>query len=178
MSNFSKLKAMLEVMRNEVLPLVESVAIMGNALSGGVVMRQDTLTSVIVGADYQIENPVIHGEMDVINRFFKLPVHPPAEELLIMVTHEPCPMCATAIALAGFKELWVLFPSDDPAVPGTVVPHLYRDLFGVKGLRQDNNFFDRRYIRTAIEENSRSEELMEIFDEISMRYAAMHTASA
>ncbi|GHV54053.1 hypothetical protein FACS1894216_13260 [Synergistales bacterium] len=178
MGNFDKLKAMLEIMRDEVLPLAESVASVGNDLSGGAVIRRDTLTSVIVGADDQVENPVFHGEIDVINRFFKLPVHPPAEDLLLVVTHEPCPMCATAIALAGFKELWVFFPFNDPTIPDTTAPRLYKNLFGVNGVRKGNEFFERFYIREAIEESSRSKELIAIFDEIYRRYAALYTASA
>jgi tRNA(Arg) A34 adenosine deaminase TadA len=178
MNNTEKLRAMLEVIRDEILPLTESVTTQGNDLLGSAVLRPDTFTSVIVGADNKMANPILHGVMDAINRFFKLPVHPPAEDLIFLSTHDPCPMCAAAIACAGFRELWVLFRREDDDDSDRFSPvgmELYKSLFGVNDIRQDNVFFTRRSLKKAVIAHPHDGELQRILGEIEHRYAVIRS---
>jgi tRNA(Arg) A34 adenosine deaminase TadA len=172
-----KVKKLIEVIRDEILPLTESESARGNEPSGSAIVRSDTLTSVMVGADNRLKNPLFHGDVDAINRFFKLPVHPPAEELIFLATHDPCPMCASAIACAGFKELWILFDWDDYAeLESGVIDDalaMYRGLFGVEGIRQDNGFFTRHSIKRFVATSPGKDELQSLFDEVVHRYAAL-----
>ncbi|MDR0648947.1 MAG: nucleoside deaminase [Synergistaceae bacterium] len=175
MNDAEKVKALLEVIRDEILPLAESEAARGNAPCGSAILRADTLTSVMVGADNRLTNPLFHGDIDAINRFYKLPVHPPAEELIFLATHDPCPMCAAAIALAGFKELWVLM-SDDEVEPDPTLKAsraMYRDIFGVEGIRHENSFFTRHSIRKFVATSPDREELQALLDHVDHRYAAL-----
>jgi tRNA(Arg) A34 adenosine deaminase TadA len=170
-----KVKMLLEVIRDEILPLTESESARGNAPSGSAILRADTLTSVMVGADNRITNPIFHGDIDAINRFFKLPVHPPAEELIFLASHDPCPLCAAAIAWAGFKELWVLFDQDAIEPKGSLKTSIsmYRDIFGVEGIRHENSFFTRHSIKRAVATSPNREELQVLFDDVERRYAAL-----
>jgi len=170
-----KIQTILEVIRDEVLPLTESQVAYGNHVFGGAILRSDTLTSVMVGSNNRRENPLFHGEIDTLNRFFKLPVRPASSDLLFVATHDPCPMCAAAIAWAGFRELWVLFDYKDVEVEfGMSVDHMmYREVFGVEGARADNQFFTKISLKKAIAESSERVRLQQIADEIRKRYAAL-----
>ena len=165
MHDSEKLQKMLEVIRDEILPLTEAEVARGNGVFGGAILRTDTLTSVMVGSDNHVENPLFHGEIDTLNRFFKLPVRPDPGELIFLATHDPCPMCASAIALAGFKELWVLFDRKDTDV--------YRELFGVEGARPENAFFTKHSIKKAVATSPDKEALEAILNEIEKRYEAL-----
>lgn len=175
MHNAEKLRKMLEVIRDEVLPLTESEVARGNHVFGGAIMRSETMTSVMIGSNNRIENPLNHGEIDALNRFFKLPVRPSTKELIFLATHDPCPMCASAIAWAGFKEIWVLFDYEDvkEEFDMPVDTLMYREVFGVDGVRPENTFFTKYNLKKAIEVSTNKEELMELLDEITKRYDAL-----
>ena len=177
MRNVEKIEKMLDVIRDEILPLTECEVTRGNHVFGGAILRPDTLTSVMVGSNNRIENPLFHGEVDTLNRFFKLPVHPKPEELVFLATHEPCAMCAAAIAWAGFRELWVLFGAKEMAEDFNmpVDAEIYKELFGSNGMRPDNKFFKKHSIFEAIAELD-TERFDEIMGEIKKRYAAMEVA--
>lgn len=175
MHETEKIRGILEVIRDEVLPLTESQVACGNHVFGGAIMRADTMTSVMVGSNNRVENPLLHGEIDTLNRFFKLPVRPRSEDLLFVATHDPCPMCAAAIAWAGFKELWVLFNYKDVEAEFDMPVDLlmYREVFGVEGVRPNNRFFSKHSLKEAVAESSDRDSLQPIFDEIKRRYAAL-----
>jgi tRNA(Arg) A34 adenosine deaminase TadA len=170
-----KVRMLLGVVRDEILPLAESESARGNAPSGSAILRSDTLTSVMVGADNRDKNPLFHGDIDAINRFFKLPVHPPTEDLIFLATHDPCPMCAAAIAWAGFKEVWALFDYEEAEQGGMmkIALEMYRELFGVDGIRHENGFFRLHSIRKVIATSPNRDELHALLDEVDRRYAAL-----
>ncbi|MDR3331379.1 MAG: nucleoside deaminase [Synergistaceae bacterium] len=175
MHNSEKLQKLLEVIRDEILPLTESEVQRGNHVFGSAILRSDTLTSVMAGSDNRVENPLFHGEIDALNRFFKLPVRPQAKDLIFLSIEDPCPMCASAIAWAGFKELWVLFGHKDVeadfSMPSAGV--MYRELFGVDGIRLDNLFYKKHSLRKAVAALPEEDELNGILNGIIERYYAM-----
>ena len=178
MRDDEKLEKMLDVIRDEILPLTECEVKRGNHIFGGAVLRPDTLTSVMVGSNNRIENPLFHGEIDALNRFFKLPVRPRPDELLFLATHDPCPMCSAAIAWAGFKEVWFFFCAREVA-EGFGMPvdaEMYKDLFGSAGVRAENKFFRKYSIKEAIDGLSARDKFSGILEEIEKRYAAMSVA--
>lgn len=162
-----KIRKMLEVIRDEILPLTESEVAKGNGTTGGAVLRADTLTSVMIGSSSTGTSPLIHGEMDALTRFFKLPVRPDPSELIFLTTHEPCAMCAAAIGLAGFKEVWTL---RDSKISATTC----RELFGADRARDENSMFVKRSLRRAAADDP---EALEIIAEIDRRYDALAAAA-
>lgn len=165
MNGSDKIKKMLEVIRDEILPLTEGEIANGNGTTGGAVLRADTLTSVMIGSSGTRMNPIMHGEMDALIRFFKLPVHPDPSELIFLTTHEPCAMCATAIGLAGFREIWTLRDSK-------ICNDTCSDIFGTK-MRDENPMFVKRSLRAAAAEDPEAEALIA---EIDGRYDALADA--
>ena len=177
MREVEKIEKILDVIRDEILPLTECETTRGNHVFGGAILRSDTLTSVMVGSNNRVENPLFHGEIDTLIRFFKLPVHPRTDELVFLATHEPCPMCAAAIAWAGFREIWVLFGPEEMAEDFNmpVDMEIYKELFGSNGVRPDNKFFKKYSITGAIAELD-TDRFDETLGEIRKRYAAMNVA--
>jgi tRNA(Arg) A34 adenosine deaminase TadA len=178
MNSEEKLERMLDVIRDEILPLTECEVKRGNHVFGGAIVRPDTMTTVIVGSNNRMENPLIHGEIDTLNRFFKLPVRPRADELIFLSTHDPCPMCAAAIAWAGFREIWYLFGYAD-VVEKFGMPidlEIYKELFGTNGVKNKNKFFEKHSIKEAIEESSDPDRYAQTLEEIEKRYAALEVA--
>jgi tRNA(Arg) A34 adenosine deaminase TadA len=175
MRDEEKIERMLDVIKDEILPLTECEVKRGNHVFGGAVLREDTMTSVMVGSNNRVESPLFHGEMDALNRFFKLPVRPKTSELIFLATHDPCPMCAAAIAWAGFRELWVLFSYRDieEEFGMTVDIEMYREIFGANGARSENKFFVKRSILDAIDESSDPEKFGPVLEEIRKRYGAL-----
>ncbi|KAI1174250.1 guanine deaminase [Nemania sp. FL0916] len=73
------------------------------------------LVCVGVNSASQRGNPTLHGEMDAINRCSEVLQNPPfglspaeaslaLRDLTLYTNGEPCPMCASAIRWAGFRE--------------------------------------------------------------------------
>jgi tRNA(Arg) A34 adenosine deaminase TadA len=175
MRDDEKIEKMLDVIKDEILPLTECEVKRGNHVFGGAILRPDTMTSVMVGSNNRVENPLFHGEIDTLNRFFKLPVHSRADELIFLATHDPCPMCAAAIAWAGFKELWYLFDHKDIVekfgMPADL--EMYKEVFGTKGIRADNKFFRKYSIKEAVAALPDHERFAPAMEEIEKRYTAL-----
>ncbi|MDR3354649.1 MAG: nucleoside deaminase, partial [Synergistaceae bacterium] len=169
MNGTEKLRRLLEIIRDEIIPLSESEIHRGNHIFGSAIIRADTLTSVMVGSDNRVENPLFHGEMDALNRFFKLPVRPNAKDLIFLSVNDPCPMCASAIAWAGFKELWILFGAREVEADFSMpaVNLMYRELFGVEGIRPENPFFERHSLKKAVQSASNHADLQKLLEEIT-----------
>ena len=83
---------------------------------GTVIIRQARGECVAVGANRSDENPILHGEIDAINRCAA--AHPGIDwsELVLYTTAEPCSMCLSAIAWAGIPDVYY----------GTSIPYLQR----------------------------------------------------
>jgi tRNA(adenine34) deaminase len=81
---------------------------------GAVIIRPATGECLAMGANRLDENPVLHGEIDAINRCAA--AHPGIDwtDLALYTTAEPCPMCQSAIAWAGIPEVYY----------GTSIPRL------------------------------------------------------
>lgn len=57
------------------------------------------------GYDRSSESPLLHGEMDALNRYFASDRNVPLERLQLYTTAEPCPMCAGALYWARIPKV-------------------------------------------------------------------------
>lgn len=166
-------KTMLLAVKDYLLPLTKKEVARGNHVFGGLILDKITLEVLVAGSNNRIESPLFHGEIDTLNRFFKLPQRPPTENLIFLASHDPCPMCAASIAWAGFHELWTLFDyedvQDDFNMPIDLI--MFKELFGCSGIKKENPFFRKYSLKQAMHTHPQKETLVKIFEEIRESYA-------
>lgn len=87
----------------------------GNKLFGAAILRKSDLSVVVAETNNEIENPLWHGEMHAIKRFFELPAdqRPDAKDCIFVATHEPCSLCLSGITWSGFDNFYYLFSHED-----------------------------------------------------------------
>jgi tRNA(Arg) A34 adenosine deaminase TadA len=94
----------------------------GNKLFGAAILRKSDLSLVIAETNNETENPLWHGEMHAIKRFYELPPdeRPATKHCIFLATHEPCSLCLSGITWSGFDNFYYLFSYEDT-----------RDSFGI-----------------------------------------------
>lgn len=94
----------------------------GNKLFGAAILRKADLSVVIAETNNETENPLWHGEIHAIKRFYELPAdqRPAPGDCLFLATHEPCSLCLSGITWSGFDNFYFLFSYEDT-----------RDSFGI-----------------------------------------------
>ncbi|MBF4160446.1 nucleoside deaminase [Nocardioides acrostichi] len=111
------LRRVLDVIADDVVPLTRAGVSRGNKLFGAAILRRDDLGLVVAETNNEVENPLWHGEIHAIKRFHELPAsaRPPASDCVFVATHEPCSLCLSGIAWAGFDNVGYLFSHQDSA---------------------------------------------------------------
>ena len=94
----------------------------GNKLFGAAILRKSDMSLVIAETNNETENPLWHGEMHAIKRFYELPPEerPATSDCIFLATHEPCSLCLSGITWSGFDNFYYLFSYEDT-----------RDTFGI-----------------------------------------------
>lgn len=166
---------LLHVIRYDIYPLTERLVAEGNNLFGAAILAGPDMDVVIAGTNRREEDPTLHGEIATIHAFYALPVRPDPAETVFLSTHEPCPMCAAALAWCGFKEIRYLFDyretALDFAMPGDLA--LLEELFGAKALRHENAFFRMVPIRELAERSPRREALFQEIESVKSLYKGL-----
>ena len=113
---------LLDVIEQDIAPVTQAGVARGNKLFGAAILRKSDLSVVVAETNNEIENPLWHGEMHAIKRFFELPAdqRPDTKDCLFLATHEPCSLCLSGITWSGFDNFYYLFSYEDT-----------RDSFGI-----------------------------------------------
>ena len=170
-----EIDALLDVVEHRILPLTEECVRRGHNLFGGAVLDPETLQPLAVGSNRRGDNPILHGEIDTILRFFDLPEHPAPEDTLFLATHEPCSMCLSALAWSGFREVWYLFEyaetAEDFHMPDDLT--MLSALFGAKGTNHHNAYLDLHGLREAVAVSPEAPRLEKRIRGLKERYRAL-----
>ena len=93
--------------------MTEQGVAQGNKVFGAAILRKSDLSLVVAGTDEETLNPLWHGEISCLNRFWALPEQPDLKDCLFLSSHEPCSLCLSAITWSGFDNFYYLVSYED-----------------------------------------------------------------
>lgn len=170
---------LLDVIDNDILPLTERGVALGNKVFGAAILRKADLSLVLAETNNELENPLWHGEVHTLKRFYEMAERPDPRELIFLSTHEPCTMCMSAITWAGFDNFYFFFSHEDSR-DAFAIPHdlkILKEVFGLEpgGYNRQNAFWKSFAISEMAdtEEEKLRNELHERINAIKARYNAL-----
>ena len=107
-----KYEVILDLFLNKLIPDTKKSVSKGNKIFGAFIIKKDDYSFTISGTNNETENPLLHGEISTIIKFFKSKNLNPKDYLFIS-SHEPCSMCLSAITWCGFDNFYYFFPYSD-----------------------------------------------------------------
>jgi hypothetical protein len=72
MADAALIDRLLDVIENDIVPLTEKGVAKGNKLFGAAIMRKDDRSLVLAETNNEIENPLWHGEVHCLKRFYEI----------------------------------------------------------------------------------------------------------
>jgi len=146
------------------VPKTRAGVALGNKLFGAAILRKDDLSLVVADTNNEMENPLWHGEVHTLKKFYELPTdqRPEPKDCIFFATHEPCSLCLSAITWTGFDNFYYLFGYADTADRFNI-PHdlnILEQVFKIRGgdYARENDFwksFDLRQLVAGLDEDMR-----------------------
>lgn len=129
MTDAPTIDRLLRVIEDQIVPLTRAGVRQGNKVFGAAILRKSDLSTVIAATNAETENPLWHGEMHALKRFYELPraERPDPRSLIFLATHEPCSLCLSAITWGGYDTFYYLFSHEDSR-DSFAIPHDLRIL--------------------------------------------------
>jgi tRNA(Arg) A34 adenosine deaminase TadA len=152
------IKVLLDTIEWRIIPKTESGVAAGNKIFGAALLRKSDLSLVLAETNNETENPLWHGEVHTLKRFFEMEssTRPDPHELIFLSTHEPCSMCLSAITWAGFDNFYYFFSHEDSR-DAFAIPHdlkILKEVFTLEpgGYNEKNAFWKSYAIHRMIAE--------------------------
>ncbi|WP_336069076.1 nucleoside deaminase [Nitratireductor rhodophyticola] len=138
---------LLDVIEQDILPKTAAGVAHGNKLFGAAILKKSDLSLVLAETNNELENPLWHGEVHTLKRFYELPkdARPDTKDCIFLSTHEPCSLCLSAITWTGFDNFYYLFSHEDSR-DSFSIPHdlkILKEVFTLEpgGYNAENAFW-------------------------------------
>ena len=172
--NEKSLEKLLNIFLNEVLPLTEKGVAKGNKIFGAAIIKKDDLSVVVAETNNEIENPLWHGEMHAIKKFYEINsnIRLNEKDCIFLSSHEPCSMCLSAITFSGFDNFYYFFPYTSTNNEFNI-PHdlnILKEVFKMPDgkYNKENSYWKSKSINMLIESlpNSKKQKILDQADQI------------
>ena len=132
----------LDVFKNDILPSTFKGVELGNKIFGAAIIKKDDYSLVVAGTNNETENPLWHGEIHTIKKFYEInkEIRPNEKNCIFLSSHEPCSLCLSAITFSGFDNFYYLFPYESTSGEFNI-PH------DLNILKEVFNISDGKYIK-------------------------------
>ena len=184
----SLVSRLLDVIEQDIVPMTRGGVTGGNKLFGAAILRKSDLSVVVAETNNETENPLWHGEMHAIKRFYELPAEqrPDPRDCIFLATHEPCSLCLSGITWSGFDNFYFLFSYEDTRDRFSI-PHdiaILREVFAVPDpdraeapadrplYNRKNRFFEAHDLTAMVGgmDRTHKEDLVARIDELTALY--------
>ncbi len=166
------------IFKNNILPLTIKGVDLGNKIFGAAIINKDDYSLVAAGSNNETENPIWHGEIYTLKKFYELDnkMRPKEKNCIFLSSHEPCSLCLSAITFSGFDNFYYLFPyestSDEFNIPHDL--NILKEVFNITDGKymKENAYWKSYSINNLINELSdlNKKKLTDSFNEIKKTY--------
>ncbi|MEQ1944922.1 nucleoside deaminase [Mesorhizobium sp. VNQ89] len=157
-TDISLIDRLLDVIEQDIVPKTAEGVAKGNKLFGAAILRKNDRSLVIAETNNEMENPLWHGEVHCLKRFYEMPKAERVDtrDALFLATHEPCSLCLSAITWTGFDNFYYLFSHEDSR-DSFAIPHdlkILKEVFTLEpgGYNAENAYWKSRSIRKLVRE--------------------------
>jgi len=179
--NEKALEKILNIFLKEVLPLTEQGVVKGSKIFGAAIIKKDDLSLVVAETNNEIENPLWHGEMHTLKKFYELNANkrPNEKDCMFLSSHEPCSMCLSAITFSGFDNFYFLFPytatNEEFKIPHDL--NILKEVFKINDgeYNKENSYWKSQNINLLIDNlhTSKKENILNQLDKIKKKYQTL-----
>ncbi len=185
MTETSLINRLFDVIEDDIVPKTAQGVAHGNKLFGAAILRKSDLSLVLAETNNETENPLWHGEMHCLKRFYEMPKadRPDTKDCVFLSTHEPCSLCLSAITWTGFDNFYYLFSHEDSR-DSFAIPHdlkILKEVFTLDpgGYNAENAYWKsfslRKLLRNLpeterLELEARAGKIAEKYDRLSGQY--------
>lgn len=156
MTDVSLIDRLLDVIEDDIVPKTAAGVSVGNKLFGAAILRKDDRSLVLAETNNELENPLWHGEMHCLKRFYEMPraERVDTKDAIFLSTHEPCSLCLSAITWTGFDNFFYLFSHEDSR-DSFAIPHdlkILKEVFTLDpgGYNAENAYWKSYSIRKLV----------------------------
>ena len=168
----------LDVFKSDILPLTFEAVNLGNKIFGAAIIKKDDYSIVVAGSNNETKNPLWHGEIHTLKKFYELnkKMRPKEKNCIFLSSHEPCSLCLSAITFSGFDNFYYLFPyestNDEFNIPHDL--NILKEVFDIKDGKyiKENSYWRSYNINILLNKlkDTNKERLIESFNEIKQTY--------
>lgn len=185
MTGISLIDRLLDVIEKDIVPKTTAGVAEGDKLFGAAILRKSDLSLVIAETNHETENPLWHGEVHCLKRFYEMPKaeRVDTKEAIFLATHEPCSLCLSAITWTGFVNFYYLFSHEDSR-DSFAIPHdlkILKEVFTLEpgGYNAENAYWKSYSIRRLVRDlpeterarlEARIARIAATYDELSSTY--------